>query len=65
LRNELIEGLQKHVEVDEPEEDEMDSFAVEGEMVLETVTEDDISEDGMSIHDAADLEADVIGDGEE
>jgi DNA-directed RNA polymerase subunit omega len=59
LRNAVVTGLQKHVEVDEPEEDEIDVMAgrdllmeAGGEMV-----EDDLGDD-MSIQDeATDLEA--------
>ena len=54
LRNSVVTGLQKHVEVDEPEEDEVDVMAgrdllmeAGGEMV-----EDDLGDD-MSIQDEA------------
>eukprot|EP00906_Rhabdomonas_costata_P021229 RCo030842 len=59
LRNSLVSGLQKHVEVDEPEEDEMESFMPDGEMVFENVaSEEELAEDGMSISDgAADFES--------
>ncbi|MDR3435165.1 DNA-directed RNA polymerase subunit omega [Telmatospirillum sp.] len=59
LRNSLIQGLQKHVEVDEPEEDEIDVLAAH-DLALDTTAtalEDDSIEDGMSIHDdAADID---------
>ena len=63
LRNSLVSGLQKHVEVDEPEEDEMESFMPDGEMVFENVaSEEELAEDGMSISDgAADFDADAFG----
>ncbi len=63
LRNSLVSGLQKHVEVDEPEEDEMESFMPDGEMVFENVaSEEEMAEDGMSITDgAADFDADAFG----
>ena len=63
LRNSLVSGLQKHVEVDEPEEDEMESFMPDGEMVFENVaSEEEMAEDGMSISDgAADFDADAFG----
>jgi len=54
LRNSVVTGLQKHVEVDEPEEDEVDVMAgrdllmeAGGEMI-----EDDLGDD-MSIQDEA------------
>ena len=37
LQNALIQSLQKHVEVDEPEEDEMEGFISERDMAFETV----------------------------
>ncbi len=36
LREGLIKGLQKHVEMDEPEEDEVDLIAVQQAAILET-----------------------------
>ncbi|MEO0035380.1 MAG: hypothetical protein RLZZ501_1403 [Pseudomonadota bacterium] len=54
LQNALIQGLQKHVEVDEPEEDEMEGFA-DRELGFEAVAnEDEMIEDGMSISDGTD-----------
>jgi DNA-directed RNA polymerase subunit omega len=67
LRNELVQGLQKHVEVDEPEEDEMETFVVERDMALdssEVLMEDELGEDGLSIQDEADIDGDLAG-GEE
>jgi DNA-directed RNA polymerase subunit omega len=59
LQNALVQGLQRHVEVDEPEEDEMDSFIPDGDLTFETVAnEDEMVEDGMSItEDGADFDA--------
>ena len=52
LRNALVTGLQKHVEVDEPEEDELEAFMPENEMGFENIaSEDEILEDGMSVTD--------------
>jgi len=52
LLNALIQGLQKHVEVDEPEDDEMEGFATERDLAFEAVAnEDEMVEDGMSISD--------------
>ncbi|CUW40134.1 DNA-directed RNA polymerase subunit omega [Magnetospirillum sp. XM-1] len=60
LQNALILGLQKHVEVDEPEEDEMEGFIPDRDMAFETVAnEDEMIEDGMSINDTgADFDVD-------
>lgn len=60
LQNALIQGLQKHVEVDEPEEDEMEGFIPDRDMAFETVAnEDEMIEDGMSINDTgADFDVD-------
>lgn len=64
LQNALITGLQKHVEVDEPEEDEMEGFISDRDMTFETVAnEDEMIEDGMSINESGvDFEADAGGD---
>ena len=52
LQNALIQGLQKHVEVDEPEEDEMEGFAPDRDLAFETIAnEDEMVEDGMSINE--------------
>jgi DNA-directed RNA polymerase subunit omega len=60
LQNALIQNLQKHVEVDEPEEDEMEGFIPDRDMAFENVAnEDEMIEDGMSINDTgADFEID-------
>ncbi|TAN79290.1 MAG: DNA-directed RNA polymerase subunit omega [Magnetospirillum sp.] len=64
LQNALIQGLQKHVEVDEPEEDEMEGFIPDGDLAFETVAnEDEMIEDGMSIsEDGVDFDPDAAGD---
>ena len=64
LHNALIQGLQKHVEVDEPEEDEMEGFIPDGDLAFETVAnEDEMIEDGMSIsEDGVDFDPDAAGD---
>lgn len=61
LQNALIQSLQKHVEVDEPEEDEMEGFIPDRDMAFETVAnEDEMIEDGMSISDSgADFDLDA------
>lgn len=67
LRNALVSGLQKHVEVDEPEEEEMETFVVERDMALdsdEALADEEIAEDGLTIHDEGEIESDIIPDGE-
>jgi DNA-directed RNA polymerase subunit omega len=50
LQNSLVRGLQKHVESDEPEEDEMDSFMPDREMTFDAVaTEEEATEEGLSV----------------
>jgi DNA-directed RNA polymerase subunit omega len=52
LRNALVQGLQKHVEVDEPEEDEMESFMPEGDLSFDAMaSEEDVVEDGLTVTD--------------
>ena len=55
LSNALVQGLQKHVEIDEPEEDEFDSMAGEiaGE-VGEALVSEEMAEDALNVEDAAD-----------
>jgi DNA-directed RNA polymerase subunit omega len=59
LRNSVVQGLQKHVEVDEPEEDEIDVLATR-DLALDTgagALDEDLIEDGLTIQDdAADIE---------
>jgi len=61
LKNALVTGLQKHVEVDEPEEDEMEAFMPERDIAFENMAHDeDALEDGLTVtEDGVDLEADV------
>ncbi|MBI2241432.1 MAG: DNA-directed RNA polymerase subunit omega [Magnetospirillum gryphiswaldense] len=50
LRNSLVLGLQKHVEADEPEEDELEAFMPENDMGFESIASDeDMEEGGMSV----------------
>lgn len=64
LRNALIQGLQKHVEVDEPEEDEADLMA--GRDLLldaggESIMDSEDGEDGLTIHeDGAEMDAGTL-----
>lgn len=68
LRNSLIQGLQKHVEVDEPEEDEIDVLAAR-ELVMDAgdaAVDEEVVEDGLSIHDdGAEVDNELGGLGEE
>ncbi|MGE5476961.1 MAG: DNA-directed RNA polymerase subunit omega [Bacteroidales bacterium] len=63
LRNALVSGLQKHVEVDEPEEDEMESFMPDSEMAFENIaSEEEAIEDGLSVsEEGVDFDADGFG----
>ncbi len=58
LREGLIKGLQKHVEMDEPEEDEVDLIAVQQAAIVETgetaAPAADIPNSGMAFEDDAD-----------
>jgi len=76
LEQSLIRGLQKFVEMDEPEEDEVDLLAIQQELSGETPLptkaageDDDDLDDEEELTDedqaaAMDLGGDVIGDGE-
>lgn len=63
LRNALVSGLQKHVEVDEPEEDEMESFMPDSEMAFENIaSEEEAMEDGLTVsEEGVDFDADGFG----
>ena len=54
LHNDLIQGLQKHVEPDEPEEDEFDALAAQRQIpadIRESANEaEEIFADGLTIH---------------
>lgn len=57
LRNALVQALQKHVEVDEPEEDEMESFMPEGDLGFEAMaSEEDADEAGLTVTDGVDFD---------
>ncbi len=52
LRNALVSGLQRHVDVDEPEAEEMDAFSSDRDIVFENIeTDEDALKDGLSITD--------------
>ena len=51
LRNALVTGLQKHVEVDEPEDDEMAPMVLDRDMMVQEVASDDEIGDDMSIQE--------------
>jgi len=56
LEEALIKGLQRHVEMDEPEEDEMDMLSIQQELTGETGeadTDAEIAEDVLSVRDNA------------
>ncbi len=61
LQNALVQGLQKHVENDEPEADEMEAFMPERDIAFENMaaSEDEVTEDGLTVsEDGVDFEAD-------
>lgn len=62
LKNSLIQGLQKHVEVDEPEEEEMmEPMIIDRD--LEAAADEEIGEDMLSVQeDGADVEPDFSAD---
>lgn len=66
LRNAVISSLQKHVEVDEPEEDEMESFMPDSEMAFENMaSEDEALEDGLTVSDeGVDFDSDGLAGGD-
>lgn len=50
LHNALVQSLQKHVEVDEPEAEEMDAFMPDGDLAFENVaSEEEAIEDGLTV----------------
>jgi len=61
LQNALIQGLQKHVEVDEPEEDEMEAFMPERDIAFENMAADEEGlEDTMTVtEDSVDFDAET------
>jgi DNA-directed RNA polymerase subunit omega len=61
LKSSLVEGLQKQVDVDEPEEEEIDVLAArELAMDVNNTVLDDDAEDGLSIRESgADLDSDL------
>ncbi len=70
LQNALVQGLQKHVEMDEPEEDEMEAFMPERDIAFDSIagSEEAIGE-GMTVtEDGVDFDnegGDLMNDGEE
>ncbi|GEO81136.1 DNA-directed RNA polymerase subunit omega [Pararhodospirillum oryzae] len=68
LKENLIQSLQKHVEIDEPEDDEFDALSMEREFARDNGSADlseELLADGLSIQEASDddLEAglDALG----
>jgi len=68
LRNALVQGLQKHIDVDEPEEDEMETFVVDHGLPIEAAevaSDEEINEDLLSIQEgAAELDGEPLLGGE-
>ncbi|MEW5728500.1 MAG: DNA-directed RNA polymerase subunit omega [Pseudomonadota bacterium] len=61
LQNALVQGLQKHVENDEPEADEMEAFMPERDIAFDNMAAADAeaSEDGLNVsEDGVDFDAD-------
>jgi DNA-directed RNA polymerase subunit omega len=55
VRSSLVQGLQRQVEVDEPEEEEMESFMPDRDIIFENIAADeDEFKDGMSITEEGD-----------
>ncbi len=64
LRQSLVRGLQKHVEIDEPEEDELDLLSAEQELIgvssetaaaeVEATPGEEIAEDELAVEDEED-----------
>lgn len=62
LSNALVTGLQKHVEVDEPEEDDMEAFMPERDLGFENIaSEEEAIEDGLTVSEDG-VDFDVAGD---
>ncbi len=59
LHNAVIQGLQKHVEVDEPEAEEMEAFMPDGDLAFENIaSEEEAIEDGLTVtEDGVDFDA--------
>ena len=65
LRNELVQGLQKHVEPDEPEEEEIDVLAGrELELKGAVLNEGEMADGGMSIEGDDEEDEEPEGEGE-
>ena len=66
LRNALVSGLQKQVDHDEPEQDDIDILGARDLLVEaggETIDDSaDAEDDGLSIHDAADIDPSALDD---
>lgn len=64
LKETLIQGLQKHVEVDEPEDDDFDALGMERELVRETEPAqanegEEVDADALTIQEPSDAELDA------
>ena len=63
LRNALVQGLQKHVEVDEPEEDEIDVLAGR-DLAMDTIavaSDEELEESGLAVSDDEPMFEDETG----
>ncbi|MGB0694141.1 MAG: DNA-directed RNA polymerase subunit omega [Rhodospirillaceae bacterium] len=56
LKEGVIQGLQKHVEIDEPEEEEFDALASDAELVPDPRRDENAAQ-GLSIHEMGDDDA--------
>ncbi|MBK1664176.1 DNA-directed RNA polymerase subunit omega [Rhodospirillum rubrum] len=62
LKEAVIQGLQKHVEIDEPEEDDFDAMGLDRDLMPGVVVAEDddtLEADGLTIHDGADSDLDL------
>ncbi|CCQ73570.1 DNA-directed RNA polymerase subunit omega [Magnetospira sp. QH-2] len=67
LEASLVQGLQRHVENDEPAEEEMDQLAVTQELADETTptASEEIAEDVLSVQDETPVEEPTEGDAQD
>ena len=59
LGNAMIQGLQKHVEIDEPEENDLDEATAVRELALEVgeaIIGEEVEEDGLTVSDGMGFE---------
>jgi DNA-directed RNA polymerase subunit omega len=59
LSNSMVQGLQKHVEIDEPEENDLDEATAVRELALEVgeaIIGEEVDEDGLTVSDGLGFE---------